>query len=67
MSDYRVGDTVELELKCGRKFRLPITDIVGGRMWLDDGETRIQINSDGSVLILADAMKKPYVMQYYGE
>lgn len=65
LEDYKVGDSMVIELKNGREFRLPIVEILGGKMWLDDGRTRLQVNmSTGNVLILSDKEWEP-VIEYY--
>lgn len=55
LHDYRVGERVEVEFTSGKKYRLPIVEILGDRIWLDDGVTRIQINMrTNQVLVLYD-------------
>jgi hypothetical protein len=52
---YSLGERVSVETTDGKVYRLPISEIVGDRCWLDDGKVRLQLDaSTGQILVLVD-------------
>lgn len=59
---FMIGDMILLETTSDNKYRLPLVEIYGDHIFLDDEITRIQLNyKTGKILVLS---KQKEVLDY---